>query len=781
MLAVSEAYLEAIQSDTVVTDWHGTIKAKNGVVYEITPSAIANNSLKITRQICQNDKDLQIGTTCSAELDVSLYLENVSRYELFDASISLSFFLELEHNVWEEVPVGKFTVNEPPERNVSIISLHAYDNMMKFNKDFGATLQGSPYDILSFLCSGCGVEFGNTQEEISNFVNGDVETYNFADVRVYTYRDAIGHMATYLCCFAYIGVDGKLYLKPYGMEADRTFTENQRYEYKPKDYEAYYTSLSSYFAVTQEYESVILSDGGLDYDIGANPFIQFNADDVRRSVLTNIITKLATVSYTPFSGKFWCDPSIMPGDVLNFTGNHAVDGKLAAVTKQVIKMNAHMELSCGGSDPNLNVLTATEKRIQTAAKNSNKDGMYYYDYVNPAEIRIRDGKTARIILFNYTTTKQTHVDFHGEVKGYVDTTEEYDEENDLYTENDGVLNITYRQGGDEVTEYYPVDTFFDGLHLLHLFFSWWASGNIISSFEVYLTAIGCDLIIAAGASRGTIEGVGLVGEVNWNGGVYIYDDFKPIDFSIIRKPFTGDLSTAMGTPDDGTLFDTVLRRNFFKTVAKRFTDRIVPFETERFSVPYNDDEMDKQNVIASAGVWANEDPAVDGTVTTPETAVPRILQAKSLHTSGNGDVTYIASFDAGETWWYWSDGWTLYESGYAMVESTMLAITDKQWKSQLIAHGKVMIRAILENDASLTDIQIITSNSEDWDSSSHLDVECDEYYTIKSRDRTELRYEYLYQSEEAEIDVGRMSKVDIDTTIYSEVNEIYAHARKTGI
>lgn len=60
-------------------------------------------------------------------------------------------------------------------------------------------------------------------------------------------------------------------------------------------------------------------------------------------------------------------------------------------------------------------------------------------------------------------------------------------------------------------------------------------------------------------------------------------------------------------------------------------------------------------------------------------------------------------------------------------------------------------------------------------------IVCQDYYSIKSRDQVDLRYEYLYQSQETSIDIGRMSQVDIDTTIYSEVTEIYAHARKTGI
>lgn len=783
MYAVSEAYLEKIRSDNVVTRWYGTIRAKNGVTYEITPSRVVDRSLKITRQICQNDKDLQIGTTCAAELDLSLYLDNVNRYELYEATVTLSFFLELEADVWEEVPVGIFTVDEPPERNVSVITLHAYDNMLKFNKDFGATLQGQPYSIITRACDVCGVELGNTQEEISNMVNGTVETYNFSEVQIYTWRDVIGHMASFLCCVSRIGADGKLYFVPYGLTADRTITENERYEYKPKDYEAYYSSLEAYFAVTQEYETVILYDGGLKYDLGTNPFIQFNADDVRLACLTNIISRLSQVSYTPFSGKFWCDPSIEPGDVLNFTGNHAIDGKLAAVTKQVIKMNGQMELSCGGSDPNLNVLTAVEKRIQTAAKNSNKDGMYYYDYENASRIKIRDGKTARIIVFNYTTTKQTHVDFHAEARCWIDTTEDYDEPNDIYTENDGVLYVSYRQGGDLVTQYYPVDTFFDGDHLLHLFYAWWASGNIVSSFEVYLSAVGCDVTIEAGAVRGTIEGVGLVGEVNWDGGVYIYDDFVPYDFGRIRKQLTDEVDAQLPTESGDTAITRTPKINFFRKMLKGFREAITGKGLHRFSVPYNDGEVEKTNVTANGNVWQNIDTSVDGTVTTYDCRVERILKVTSARTPGSGDVTYLCSFNSGETWYTYADGWVPYEGDYGMVEGTLESITEDEWASMIAENGTIMIQATLTRNATLTDIQIYTYETNNWVSQGpEAAYGFDSRYVTNSTGQVELITKgYRYTGSAQSVDSGREQRLLIDTSIFSDVRGVYVHDALDGI
>ena len=704
MYPVSDAYLETIAGKSVETNWYGSIRTTIGTTYSFDLSTIVEGSGKITRQICTNE-DLQIGTTCSSELAISLYLANVDRYELYNATVTLFFQLKVDGE-WETVPLGIFTIAEPPERSLNVVTIHAYDAMLNFNRDFGINLQGNPYYLLSYACNACGVSLGSTQEQIANYTNGTVDTYTYPEVHIYTYRDLVGFIASYLCCYAYIGWDGKLYLQQYSMTPVRDIPASWRYEYKPKDYEAYYTSLDAYFAVSEEVESYTLLKTGLTYDLGTNPLIQFNADDIRKSVLLNILNKLSEAVYTPFSAKVPCDPALMVGDTVNFIDNHAVNGKLSAITKQVITINGSMDLKCAGSDPNLNVLTSREKQIQTAGKNNNKDGMYYYDFANSEEIEIEDGRSATVILFGYTTKKETHVDFHGEVKMQVETTESYDEETDTYTEDDGVIYVTYRSGGAEVLEYYPVDTFFDGTHLLHLLYTWWASANIVSNFEVKIKCEGCRVTIEQGASRGYIAGVGLVGDDAWDGSVRIYEDFAPIDFSIIRKDFTETVETQFPTPKENQFLDTVAKRNFFSTMLKGITDSVTGSLLHRFTVLWNDNDVVTDGTHSENGVWVNDNPYVDGTLTTPTKDVSTIVRVTSHHAESMGDVTFLASFDGGTTWYSYAGGWQVYTEGHGMAEPVMSAIPQSAWDAML--NGTITMRAILEGDTQLRDIQIYT-------------------------------------------------------------------------
>ena len=771
MYPVSEAYLEKIAGRSVTTNWYGSIKTTIGTVYTFDPSIIVEGSGKITRQICSSE-DIEIGSTCAAELDISLYLPNVSRYELYKGTVTLFFQLKLNDQTWETVPVGIFSIAEPPERTMNVITIHAYDAMLNFNKDFGVTLIGNPYYLLNYACNACGVELGTTQEAIANYVNGTVETYTYEDLPIYTFRDLVGFVASYLCCYAYIGVDSKLYLDPYTMNPVRDIDESWRFEYKPKDYEAFYSAIRAFFAVTEESETITVGSGGLTYELGTNPLIQFNADDVRKSVLTNIITQLSSISYTPFTAKVPCDPSLMIGDVLNFVGNHAVDGKMAAITKQVITINGNMELVCAGSDPNLNVLTASEKQIASITRNSNKDGMYYYDYANAEDITIGDGESAQIILFNYITTKETHIDFHAEVKCMVDTTEGYDEATDTYTEEDGVIYVTYKSGGAIVTEYYPVDTFFDGLHLLHLVYTWWASGNINSEFEVTIRCVGCTVTIVQGAARGYIAGIGLVGDGAWDGSVRVNQNFSKIDFSLIRKPFYENISTATATPTEPDVAQNVLRRNFFSTIIKSFTENVGLRDLHQFDVLYNAGDMTYNNVVVQGNTWVVEDTGELGIITTPNCAVSRIVQITSKH-SGY-DVAYIVSFDGGSTWWTYANGWVepdYTQDVYGMFEATMRSITQDQWAEKL--NGTIMVQAILIENASLTDIEIFTAIVDSSATVEHGDAETyNPAYVEDGEDRIALVYDYEFVGSEQTVDEGRMIAVQMDTSIFSEIDDV---------
>lgn len=711
MYPVSEDYLTAIQRSSTTTYWYGELKTKNGIRYPFSEEDIATGSGKVTREICSGE-NLEIGTTCSAGLDIGLYID-ANRYELFDSEITVFYKLKTGLDSWEEVPLGIFYVTEPPERSKQLLSIHAYDGMVKFNKDLGSSLVGNPYYLLNFACTACGVELGNTQSDIMNMPNGAVDTYTYEEATINTYRDLIGYVAQFLCGYAYIGVDGKLYIAQYSMEPIRTISEDWRYnDYKPCDYETFYTSLDAYFMVTQETEHFTTGwNDGLTYKLGGNPLIQFNMDEVRHTVLNRILSNLAEIKYTPFTVTTPCDPALTVGDVLNFTGNHAVDGKVSAITKQVITIKGSMSLECTGTDPNLNVLTAVQKEIQTAGKANNKDGMYYYDFINAGDIHIDDGKKVEVTRFNYVTTKSTHIDYHGQIKIRVNTTELISDDQKSCYVYDGLIKVIYALSDEIVAEYYPADTFLDGDHLLALVYFFWSSGNIQGTFTVSIECEGCTVDIEAGSSRGYIAGVGLAGDSAWDGSIRVEDSVVKVGFNRMHKQILDGADSEFYTPVPSSGTDNVVKVSFNRMV-KSMTAAISNLvRLHKFTVAYNSGDMTYDNAKAQDGVWVVIDRTALGMVTTPNCPDTSTILYVKTKCSGN-NVFYIVSFDAGSNWWTFNgSNWVTpdyTQDIYGMFKTTLEAITQAQWGTKLSDNNEVMIRAILIENATLTDIEIYT-------------------------------------------------------------------------
>lgn len=774
MYAVSDNYIKTIMGTSVTCGWRGTITTARGMQYAFTEKDLTSGSTKVTREIASGS-DFEIGSTCAAELSLGIYLD-LDRYVLYGGKVDLFYRLKIGDD-WEEVPLGIFNITEAPERSVEIITLHAYDNMVKFNKPCGVQMTGVPYQLLLAACAACGVELGSDQSDITAMPNGGVETYADSQIEIKTYRELIGYVAAYLGGYAIIGTDGKLYIRQYTMTPVRTIPQSWRYKFTPCDYEINYTSLTNTLVGSNKEDYYSTGESGLGYDLGKNPFIQFPLDDTRRSICNNILNTITALTYTPFELDCPCDPALTVGDVLTFTGGQAVANKVSLITKQTIAVNNTMSLSLKGTDPSSQTTTDIDKRLTSAVNSANDDGMHYYDYTNAEAIHIGDGERVRIINFNYATGKETHVDFHAEVKMEVDTVEVDDNpdtrDDGTWTEHDGQILVTYYSNGEQVEEYYPADWFFDGTHLLHLLWTFWASANQRGKFEVYLTATGCSIDIAVNQCRAYIAGCGLVGDSAWDGTLDVEDNVRPLDFSIVLGTFTDAVEVRFPGVIRQALNDNIIALDFYETVMGKFTDKVNAVKSLfRFDVPYTDSRVGKDGVIASGNVWKLADDVSTGTLITTDCQTSRVEKVTSLH-SGD-DVAYLVSFDGGSTWWSHASGWV--EPDYTaalpgMNETVLSSITAAQWAEKLT--GSVMVKATLSGSATVTDIQIYTSSASDWAYIAPADfASYDSDYVSRSDAEMKLITAYSTVSAEGTIDEGRLTALPINTAIFSEIEKI---------
>ena len=533
MINVSQEYITKINSLSKQVGWSGTVSLTNGKTYSFDATNLKQGQSTITRELCDTNS-LKIGGACSAELTIAFMLDYdsstdvyslngiaVDKYEFYDATIVLYFRLYFDNNTYEDVPCGTFIVAEP-ERTRMVLTCTAYDYMQKFSAECVSELQGSPYSLLLNACSVCGVTLGNTPKDILVMPNGSASVAEYDPKNdIKTWRDVICYVASMLCGNAVIKSDNKLYIIPFNTKSVRTISEEDRVSLTLADYITNYLSVTAINARVNIEEKVSADYGGLTYKIGLNPLMQWVASASRRTAMLNILNVLANLDYAPFSGNFFCDPSFELGDVVTFTGNHALTSTKAVITKIVIPINGHMQLSCDGDDPyKQKAEEAASSEYSSETSGSVGDGVTFYDYTNDDDITVASQAEEEIIVIEYESNGVYRQEFAGEIQLRVTTNESLN--NGVYTNNDCRVLVTYYRNGEEYLSYHPEESFTDGTHLLHLLLIWDDSIRVpTSTFKVVIQAINGSLEIPAGFANGRIMQSGTAYEDVSNELVYI--------------------------------------------------------------------------------------------------------------------------------------------------------------------------------------------------------------------------------------------------------------------
>lgn len=719
MYPVSELYLSRIQERSIQCTWYGTITTKTGKIYNLDDKWIALDRSEFAHEICTNDY-IEIGTACIASLRLYVYITSVTdlydhttyyingktvdRYELYDAEIKLTFRLFFEDGTYEDVPLKTFVVSDPV-RSIDMLQLTAYDYMKKFDStDITTLTDATAYDFLSLACASCRVQLGMTSQEIAALPNGDIKTYispNTNDL-VTTWRDMISFIAQMLGCYAYIGYDDKLYLKQYSMSQDRVIGSDQRFSADIADYETYYTSIVSTYKEDKTVSGAFSEpDDGLQYDMGINPFLQFPLQQYRDAAIENIFfSYLSTLRYTPASISCPVDPSIECGDIIEITENHGVFLKYTCITSINYTLSGVMTIDGTGRDPHLVTL---ESKLVKLVKGESSDidsaSMKYYDFVNAERIVIGDGEHKQIIKFNYIATRDTHIDFHAQVKLYADTTETLIDE-DTWDENSANLKITYYINGKELTQYYPLEEYFDGYHMLTLIYAFFASSISNGTFIVDLEVQGATIIIEQYDSRSYIAGVGLMGEDAWNGRIDIFEDFDAIG-----------LEDNIGLQSDSVDVHTVedIKAANINEVIVINPARFLGSLTETLSATSNimvirpgiNTDYYSTNCTVSDNAWIGSGYIQQGSaafvVTGSIYGVDHVVLTRSI------GAVFLVEFDNSGHWQGYSTDTNTWQDDVAMTSIQLTSLTASQW-----AQGGtvVKIKALIETDCSLQVINI---------------------------------------------------------------------------
>ena len=413
MYPVSENFIKAIQSNSRSYFWTGEITTKKGQKYQFENKDIVKGSGYITCQCCGNT-EIELGTVYAAEMGISLFTD-IDRYSLEDGTITLSFHLDVGGK-YEEVPMGIFEISEA-NRSIKTLEIKAYDCMLNFEKSFKNTLSsGTPFDFFSLACENCHVSFAHTRADIEAMPNGKFIYGIYGENDIESWRDLIFYTAQVLGCYCQINRQGQLELRKYGNTPIMQVSDKQRFSSSFSDFITRYTAVNSTNQKTTTAEYYALTpDDGLTMNLGVNPLLQFGMRDTREKIIRNILNDISKVRYVPFDSETIGSPALDIGDVISFSGGHADDTQIAAVTGMTVKINGKTTLKCVGKNPRLSQAKSKNDKNIAGLLNSVEVGkITVHSYMNSSPFTVGEND-AEIVSLEFASQDDTDAEFHGSI------------------------------------------------------------------------------------------------------------------------------------------------------------------------------------------------------------------------------------------------------------------------------------------------------------------------------------------------------------------------------
>lgn len=136
--------------------------------------------------------------------------------------------------------------------------------------------------------------------------------------------------------------------------------------------------------------------------------------------------------------------------------------------------------------------------------------MQYYIDTNKGELDVANNTTAEVFNLLMVAWKTANVEFHGQINLEAFT----DQTGDNY--DDCRCTITTKRNGIEHAVH-PVETYQDGKHILVLTDVFNAQAGSSIQYEVFITSTGGRLKIEPEHAKAYVCGMGLVGELEWDG------------------------------------------------------------------------------------------------------------------------------------------------------------------------------------------------------------------------------------------------------------------------
>ena len=574
MYNVSNDYINKIHALSRTDRITGTLTFKDGTSIPLTESVIGEGSVSISRACVDND-ELNFGSAIMAELSISIRSE-VSRYKFYGATLSLTYGLQLDDDSWEDIPLGIFTVYDA-SRLGKLVNLHAYDNLLAFDKAFNDTVvAGKPYDILKELCDLCGVTFGMAASDFETIPNGEEGLQIDNTNGCKTFRDALKIVGQMLCGFIIADRDGSVKLKHFGKTSVATLTEGDRYSTSVEDFNCSYIATQITGVAGTYYSKTIDIREGLTLFMDDAPAWDYGIDDVLQARADAVMAYINDFNYTPCELSLPGNPSYDCGDRITIS----VDGELIETVIMEIDWQFRNKMKISSSGTNLfNVVGSQETSNRIISRDNASNKLEFYHYTNPDTITVGENDVESICDIRFSTTDSTNIIFLASVIVDVETTRDKElttftgvslvDEEDTVIDITGLtsipkecsLSLTYFLNELE-QEYYPSYIFNSGKNTITLVYNL-NNLDARTSYHWVVKLKSTDGITTIGEwnAKFTLFGQGLAaGDSAWDGKINLEDTFDniPLTNHIGIMSFTDEAESGTQVVERSTPTDSLV-------------------------------------------------------------------------------------------------------------------------------------------------------------------------------------------------------------------------------
>ena len=428
MYNVSENFKRAIKSQNRKSSIYGTLTTTSGTEYLLNDGNIIKDSLYITNQIVNNSK-LCFGAVYAGECGLVIN-STIDRYSLFGATITLNFLLELEDGTEESLPLGVFSV-DTPERIGSKIKLTAVDNMSKFDITVNEDVNGTWYELLSYVANKCGVELAQTQEELEALhINATNQNYTIQQDKIDTYRDALSYLCMVICANATIDNTGKLKIVQYAITSCDSNNKNTRLNNcKFSDYTTRYAGVKARFFANENYAPYTSKNpdiNGLVLDLGDIPIVG-GTNDSKNDTINAMMETITQIAYVPATLYISSNPAYELGDMITCENvNNTSHSVNIYVMKYEYNYRKKETINCYGDNPLLqNIKDKNDKQYSSMESQLSSKDMVIINATNAKEISIGQ-ELKDIATLNFSVNADCRpiciftVPFSIDVDGYVE-------------------------------------------------------------------------------------------------------------------------------------------------------------------------------------------------------------------------------------------------------------------------------------------------------------------------------------------------------------------------